>query len=148
MSVIINKPAPGGSAGSPPTVTFDNNLANYGSDNNLFDREIRTDLLREIALTSQSATYSRASGLGIDMYENETLSEVTKVVIRLEIISAVDRYNAKVLPEKQVIISQEMIDFDQEDGELVINIFYIQSKDLGTAQGPSSIQSMTLPIGI
>ena len=148
MSVIINKPAPGGSSGSPPTVTFDNNLASYGERVINYDREIRTDLLREIVTTSQSPAYSRSSGLGIDMYENESISEMTKLTIRMEILAAIDRYNSKSTPEKQVIVSQEMIDFDQGEGELVINLFYIQVKDLGTSQGPSAIQTMTLPIGI
>jgi hypothetical protein len=148
MSVIINKPAPGGSSGSPPTVTFDNNLMNYGDKVVDYDIEIRTDLLREITITSQSSSFSRSSGLGIDMYENESISELTKLTLRMEILSAVDRYNAKSTPEKQVILSQEMIDFDQEDGVLVVNIFYLQSKDLGTAQGPSAIQSITIPAGI
>jgi len=148
MSVIINKPAPGGSSGSPPTITFDNNFSSYGEKVINYDREIRTDLLREIVTTSQSPAYSRSSGLGIDMYENESISEITKLTLRLEILAAIDRYNSKVLPEKQVVVSQEMIDFDQSEGILVINLFYIQVKDLGKQQGPSSIQTMTLPIGI
>lgn len=149
MSVIINKPAPGGSAGSPPTLTFDTALINYGDTTNLFDKEIREDLLREIVMTTQSAPYSRASGIGIDMYENESISENTKIILRLEIMSAVDRYNNKVLPEKQVIISQEMIDFDNDlEGNFFINIFYIQNKDILAGQsGSQIIRNVILPIG-
>ena len=148
MSVIINKPAPGGSSGTPPTITFDRSFANYGDTTSLYDVEIRNDLPREITLTTQSASYSRASGIGIDMYENESISELTKFNIRYEIMSAVERYNQRVLPDKQVLISQEMIDFDSNEGSLIINIFYIQNKDAAAVQqGNPMIQNIILPIG-
>lgn len=149
MSVIINKPAPGGSSGNPPTITFDTALINYGDTTDLYDKEIRTDLLREIVMTTQSATYSRSSGIGIDMYENESVSENTKIILRLEIMAAVDRYNSKVLADKQIITSQDLIDFDSDDqGTLYINIFYMQNKDmLAAQQGSQIIKNIILPVG-
>lgn len=148
MSFIINKPSPPGSAGKGPTITFDNAFSNYGDTTNLFDREIRTDLLRELFTTTQSASYSRSSGVGVDMYENESLSDLTKITLRLEIVAAVDRYNNRVPPQKKVLISQEGIDFGHEDGVLYINILYIQEKDLQAAtSGSQIIKNIVLPVG-
>lgn len=147
MSYIINKSAPPGSSSKNTDVSFNNQLVNYGDSFNTIDQEIKVDFLRELKTVTQSAPFSRSSGIGIDLYENETLSELNKVKIVLDIMSAVNRYNDKVLASKRIVVSQDFIFIENgPDGELIIDIYYVIEAYIGTDKAFNNIQNVTLPI--
>ena len=145
MSYIINNPASGGANSFPFGVTFDNALVDYGGDFEQLNNEIKADLLREIVTVTQTASFDRGSGIGIDLYENETLSEINKIKMRLDIMAAAERFNSKVTSNKKIIISQEMIDIDGSGGEVIINIFYMVESLISPNQGTNNIQNITIP---
>ena len=147
MSYIINKPATGKNA-LPTGVTFDSALVDYGDDFEQLNAEIKSDLLRELVTVTQTTSFNRGMGIGVDLYENESMSEITKIKLRLDIISAVERYNGRAADNKKIIASQESIDIEEGDrGELVINIFYMVESTMTQGAGLSNIQNVSLPTG-
>ena len=125
--------------------TFDDSFANFGDVIANYDTEIRDGFLKELTIYTKSIPFNRSSGIGLDSYENEMNSELTQLKIRLDVVAAIDRYNKSVLPEKQVLVSQEMVLFEEsKDGELYVTILYVQLKDIDN--GASAVQSVSIPI--
>jgi hypothetical protein len=125
--------------------TFDDSFANFGDVVANYDAEIRDGLLKELTTYTKSTSFNRSAGIGVDLYENEMMSEVTKLKIRLDVVAAVDRYNKTVLQEKQILVSQEMVIFDEgRNGDMYITILYIQLKDINNSA--SAVQSFSIPI--
>jgi hypothetical protein len=72
-------------------------------------------------------------------------NDIVKVKIRLDILSAVERYNTKVPAEKQIIMSQEMVLFEEgKDGEVYLTLLYVQQKDIGG--GTPAVQNVSIPV--
>ena len=126
-------------------INFTNNFASYGTIIANYDEEIRQGLLQQLTIDNRSVSFNRSLGLGIDLYENETFNEVTKLRLAADIVMAAERYNQTVLPEKRILIGQEMIEMEQDtDGNAYITIYYIQLKDLQNPQ--NAVKSISLPL--
>ena len=95
-------------------IDFDTALGGYGDNPDALDAEIKRDLLREITTTLGSRPFDRSAGIGIDLLENETASEINYIIYRLIIVSAIARYNARVPEIKRVVVSQDFIDIEDE----------------------------------
>lgn len=126
-------------------INFTNSFADYGTIIANYDEEIRRGLLEQLTIETSSVSFNRSLGLGIDLYENETFNEVTKLRLAADIVMAAERYNQTTIPEKQIIIGQEMVEVEQDvDGNAYITIYYIQLKDLPNPQ--NAIRSISIPL--
>lgn len=126
-------------------ITFDEALGNYGDSTSALDKEIRRDLLREIVTTVGTRPFARSDGLGLDYLENETNAALQYTIYKFMVTSAVTRYNAKVTSDRQVITSQRFINIKEgnQPGEMLIDIYYIARKDLGSASA-SDVRRVSL----
>lgn len=147
MSFIINKKSTGGSNITTSTATFSKDLAYYGQSVTTLEAEVKSDFLRELTTVTQQTSFNREAGIGIDLYENESISEFNKVRIRLDIMSAVYRYNLRAVPEKRIIVSQDTILIEEGRGSLNIDIYYIIESQLNASQGLNNLKNITLPLG-
>jgi len=107
-------------------LTFDGTFAYYGSNKNALLDEILTDVKRYVITTLGTVPFQRNMGFGFEDLENESFSQEMIVYIKYLIANSIAIYNSAVVADRQVISSQELIDFQfDNEGKLLIEIYVI-----------------------
>lgn len=106
-------------------------LANYGVYENSLAEEVQTDLQLKCDELFGSFTFNRNDGVGLSLFENETFDTAGVSFLKAQIATNLASYNDTASPEKQIIVSQELIQIDFDStGVLVILAYVYLLKDL------------------
>lgn len=114
---------------------FGRDFANYGDDEENIEREVKKDILRTIGTSISSRFFDRSEGAGIETLENEILNPINLAMLKFQIVQGILKYNKDVAEDRQVIVSQEMVDITQNvnESELIIKVYYFMANDVHTA---------------
>lgn len=106
-------------------MTFDF-FAWWGEGRNAIEDEIKAEL--RILLTQHVGwlEFNRSYGNVIEQLEMEPNNSLLQVLVRAHIVESVHEYNVGVPEDRQVVVSQNFINFRQEDERLDMDLtFYI-----------------------
>ena len=134
---------------SNKTYNFDLDFASYGDSEDTIEYEIRQDVIRTLTTSLQSSFFARSAGAGIESIENERLSEVDFVLYRFQITNGLLTYNDTVAPERQIVLSQSMVEITEGDSpaELVIRLAYILAKNVNQPNVTPTVISTLVNLG-